>query len=572
MCGRESSNGDGDWCIYVKNTFIDVPQEATWRPRHSRCKSTPGNYPLGSDLRETRGGPLETCLEDDFPNSWTGPPGTPGHQVRSMSGSASSALVADLRAVDPAYVPIPALAVAGGVTDPIASHSSQIPLSSSMSAAGQGELPGGPALAMRRVHEDFSSDLLPTAHPDDFAASKALDLSSPLQTGLLRSSSSSSRSNSLGPGIAAAATATAAAATSPTAAAVAVAAAAAAGQSPSPLHTSSSCSIAPPYSSHQSSPQTSADPASPSLAPAYVSFSAYSATPAVGSLAEPPGDSGAPLGLPIGGAAASPSSRHQHHHHHHQHHQHSPHPCPPPQHPPPPPPPSASKNGRGGGDNSNSNSSNNACNVKINSSNHNNHTELAPLPAEFSAEVAPTSRTIDGASSTTTGAGGSSRTTVMIRGLPADFTRAVLEDLFEQEGFRGCYNFMYVPIDIASGSSFFYAFVNLISPQEAARFFQHFTGFKNWPVPCDKESAVEWSESMQGVGELADRYRNSPLMHESVPDSLKPAMYKDGLRIAFPEPTKPIRAPRVRPPSAKKAEKLVLMRTQQGPIPRAHPM
>lgn len=138
------------------------------------------------------------------------------------------------------------------------------------------------------------------------------------------------------------------------------------------------------------------------------------------------------------------------------------------------------------------------------------------------------------------------RTTVMIRNLPEGATRGMLEQLLDGDGFYGCYDFIYVPSDIASGASFFYAFVNLTSPAEARRFQRHFTGFRCWLEPCDKESVVDWSEALQGLFALAERYRNSPLMHKTVPDGLRPAMYRDGKRIAFPPPTRVLRAPRLR--------------------------
>merc|ERR1719146_492709 len=54
-----------------------------------------------------------------------------------------------------------------------------------------------------------------------------------------------------------------------------------------------------------------------------------------------------------------------------------------------------------------------------------------------------------------------------------------------------------------------------------------------------------WS-TCRGLAENVERYRNSPLMHESVPMECKPALYDvDGRRIAFPSPTKAIPKPRI---------------------------
>merc|ERR1712137_1147402 len=72
------------------------------------------------------------------------------------------------------------------------------------------------------------------------------------------------------------------------------------------------------------------------------------------------------------------------------------------------------------------------------------------------------------------------RTTVMIRNLPEGFSRTMLEEMLDAEGFAACYRFIYLPTDIATGSSFCYAFVDLATPGDAAWFQQHFTGFSRW--------------------------------------------------------------------------------------------
>merc|ERR1719413_153276 len=82
--------------------------------------------------------------------------------------------------------------------------------------------------------------------------------------------------------------------------------------------------------------------------------------------------------------------------------------------------------------------------------------------------------------------------------------------------------------------------------EHAERFKHHFQDFKEWHAPSSEPCEVLWSENLQGYDAHVERYRNSPVMHESVADKFKPALYKDGVRIPFPEPTKTIRAPRAR--------------------------
>jgi len=138
------------------------------------------------------------------------------------------------------------------------------------------------------------------------------------------------------------------------------------------------------------------------------------------------------------------------------------------------------------------------------------------------------------------------KTTVMMRNIPNDYTREMLMKLVDHEGFAGCYRLFYLPIDYASRVSFGYAFVDLATPEEAARFRSHFQGFTAWDVVSQKVCEVCWSSVLQGVSAHIERYRNSPVMHESVPDEFRPILLVDGKRVPFPSATKSIRAPRAR--------------------------
>merc|ERR1740121_2467791 len=95
-------------------------------------------------------------------------------------------------------------------------------------------------------------------------------------------------------------------------------------------------------------------------------------------------------------------------------------------------------------------------------------------------------------------------------------------------------------------ASFGYAFVNIVTPEHAYRFCEQFQGFSRWGVPTDKVCDVSWSNIHQGLAAHIERYRNSPVMHESVPDEYKPVMYVRGVRVPFPLPTKNLRMPRIR--------------------------
>lgn len=121
-------------------------------------------------------------------------------------------------------------------------------------------------------------------------------------------------------------------------------------------------------------------------------------------------------------------------------------------------------------------------------------------------------------------------------------------ELIDSEGFAGLYDFAYLPIDFNSHVGLGYAFINLLNAVEASRFWSHFEGFSRWARPEDSDvpCLVTWSDPHQGLTSHIERYRNSPVMHHSVPDDCKPMIFVGGVRAPFPGPTKHIKAPRMR--------------------------
>lgn len=137
-------------------------------------------------------------------------------------------------------------------------------------------------------------------------------------------------------------------------------------------------------------------------------------------------------------------------------------------------------------------------------------------------------------------------TTVMMRNIPNDYSGAMLLDLLDEHGFKGLYNLVYLPMDYHRQAGFGYAFIDFVSTEEAQRFRTQFEGFSDWGLVSHKICNVSWSDALQGVRAHIDRYRNSPVMHDAVPDEFKPMLFESGERVPFPAPTKSIRAPRLR--------------------------
>lgn len=135
-------------------------------------------------------------------------------------------------------------------------------------------------------------------------------------------------------------------------------------------------------------------------------------------------------------------------------------------------------------------------------------------------------------------------TTVMMRNIPNHMSRDMLLELLDANGFKRAYDLVYLPVDFRTVSNLGYAFVNLVSEEELDRFHTYFTGFTDWGILSEKACMVDMSQAHPGRDAQIERHKNSPLNHDSVPDWCKPILLKDGVRVPFPPPTRPICPPR----------------------------
>jgi hypothetical protein len=139
------------------------------------------------------------------------------------------------------------------------------------------------------------------------------------------------------------------------------------------------------------------------------------------------------------------------------------------------------------------------------------------------------------------------RTTVMIKNIPNNYTRDMLLELLDSIGFALRYNFVYLPMDFHRRANLGYAFVNLVSPRDAQTIMQYLHGFADWSVcASDKVCEMTWGYPLQGLEAHVQRFRNSPVMHEHVPENFKPLLFYQGVPTPLPAPTKRLRMPRMR--------------------------
>lgn len=138
------------------------------------------------------------------------------------------------------------------------------------------------------------------------------------------------------------------------------------------------------------------------------------------------------------------------------------------------------------------------------------------------------------------------RTTIMIRNIPNKYTKSTLLALIHMELPEVETDFFYLPIDFRSKSNMGYCFVNFEQPEQARAFTTHFKDFNRWQFNSNKKAEVIWSQPFQGLAGHIDRYRNSPVMHESVEEEYKPSIFLNGEEVPFPQSIQNIEPPKLR--------------------------
>jgi hypothetical protein len=132
----------------------------------------------------------------------------------------------------------------------------------------------------------------------------------------------------------------------------------------------------------------------------------------------------------------------------------------------------------------------------------------------------------------------------MLRNLPKDYTRAMVLELLDSRGLAGKYNFVYLLYDFDMMACSGEALVNFESYAAGELARVNLQGFSQWKVQSLNVCEVSWSEALQGLDAHIDRYRNSSLMHQDVPEQFRPIILKNGTKAPFPPPSRRVRAPR----------------------------
>lgn len=134
-------------------------------------------------------------------------------------------------------------------------------------------------------------------------------------------------------------------------------------------------------------------------------------------------------------------------------------------------------------------------------------------------------------------------TTVLLRNIPNTYTPTRLIHLLDDHGFENRYDFLYLPFSFDDGQPLGYALVNLVTHEDALRFTVVFQGLAVSKNTSAARIETSWAGPCHGRQALVERYRNSTVMHESLPDHYKPMVFQQGHPVPFPQPTKSVKAP-----------------------------
>jgi hypothetical protein len=127
------------------------------------------------------------------------------------------------------------------------------------------------------------------------------------------------------------------------------------------------------------------------------------------------------------------------------------------------------------------------------------------------------------------------RTTVMMVGIPNEYTRDDILHLLQEHDF-GEINFLYFLMNLNTGLSAGYCFINFRFPEDAMEFKLCFTGHVFCETKPEETAQVLWRSPIQGFASHVDRLKNSYFLTQAnFPSQFKPTVIRYGKEVKFPE-------------------------------------
>jgi len=133
-------------------------------------------------------------------------------------------------------------------------------------------------------------------------------------------------------------------------------------------------------------------------------------------------------------------------------------------------------------------------------------------------------------------------TTLMLRNIPNKYTQNSLMQEICARGFRGAFDFFYLPMDVHNRSNVSYAFLNFISPTEAENFRNEFHGRQFHGVRSRKVAAVS-NAHLQGLQANLQHFEHRVVLL-SRNDQYRPVVFRNGHRVKFEDALNEVRAKR----------------------------
>jgi len=115
--------------------------------------------------------------------------------------------------------------------------------------------------------------------------------------------------------------------------------------------------------------------------------------------------------------------------------------------------------------------------------------------------------------------------TICFKNIPNFYNRTMVLELLDSNGFKGSYDFVYVPHSfkrLPTLVNLGYFFVNFASPEVASRACATLVGFKDWVKHSDKVMDATWATTTQGQKACIKRFHNSRVKSANIPLECKP--------------------------------------------------